>query len=183
MILMLISLGWRLLQILSPIHVFCLVRAFSIMFLSLLHPIKLKRSRRIDKGTSASPFLTNIRDAFIGNAYMVRSAGILPLQHCRAKLQKYFKQFWLTKQYATKRRQGRKFWFLAMLASFFITGVHSNPGASDTGEIYQIPGLNHAIIAGEASNDLTRQHLYVNTVIKTLKSVVVPHITPNKTHR
>ena len=177
MIFMLISLGWRLLQILSPIHVFRVVRTLSVMLFSLLHPLKRKRNRRTDNGTPASPFSTNIRDAFIGNAYMVLSTIILPLQHCQAKVQKYFKQFRLTKQYATKRRQGRKFWFLVMLASFFITGVHANSGASDTGKIYELPGSNHAIIAGETSNDITRQYSYADTVINASKSVDVPHIT------
>ena len=147
---MLISLGWRLLQILSPIHVFCVVHTLSIMLLSLLHPIKHKRSRRTNNETPASPFSANIRDAFIGNAYMVLSVVILLLQHCRAKVQKDFKQFRLTKQYAMKRRQGRKFWFLVMLASFFITRVQSNPGAGDAGKIYELPGSNHEIIAGKA---------------------------------
>ena len=64
-----------------------------------------------------------------------------------------------------------------MLASFFITGVHSNPGSSETGEIYELPGLNHAIIAGETSNDLTRKYSYVDTVIKASTLVDVLHIT------
>ena len=113
MIFMLISLGWRLLQILSPIHVFRVVRTLSVMLFSLLHPLKRKRNRRTDNGTPASPFSTNIRDAFIGNAYMVLSTIILPLQHCQAKVQKYFKQFRLTKKYATNNNKDRTFGVLS----------------------------------------------------------------------
>ena len=64
-----------------------------------------------------------------------------------------------------------------MLASFFITGVHANSGASDTGKIYELPGSNHAIIAGETSTDLIWQYSYVNTVSKASTLVDVPHIT------
>ena len=66
-----------------------------------------------------------------------------------------------------------------MLASSFITGAHPNLGATDLGKTYELPGSNHAIVAGETSNDLTQQHLYVHTVINASKSVDVPHIMTN----
>ena len=155
------------------------MRKYFIARPSLRGSVKRKGRRRIDRGTPAVPFSTDIRDAFIGNSHVVLSAVTLPLQHCQAKIQKTFRQFKLTTRYITKRQRGRKFWFLIMLASFFITGVHSNSGAKGTEETYRLPGSNHAIIAGMASNDLTRQHSYVDTVINASTQVGVPHVITN----